>query len=263
MTKPFKIESADINRLNDIQLTQLLNELLRSEAYKFGITQRSVEVALNIRVGDGGEDGRISWNGGPEQTDYLPNRLTMFQNKATEMGAAAYADEIMAAEIKGNPRKLKPKVEEVLDQGGAYIVFTTQELNTKQKNERISAVRSKLKEQGKNYADTCEIKIYDAAQIAAWVNLFIPTVVSVQNWIGNPVERGLKTFNLWSEHEELSRLDFVTVGSRKDISVALSEKNRAAKIVPTANGLVRTWKNQNSFSIIQRKREPQMPCRIC
>ena len=95
MTKPFKVESEDINRLNDIQLTQLLKELLHAEAYKFGIAQRAVEVALNIRVGDGGEDGRISWVDGPDQTEFCPNRLTMFQNKATEMGPAAYANEIM------------------------------------------------------------------------------------------------------------------------------------------------------------------------
>jgi len=81
MTRPFKIESKDITQLNDIQLTLLLSELLHAEAYKFGIAQRTAEVALNIRVGDGGEDGRICWNNGPEYTDYLPNRLTMFPKK--------------------------------------------------------------------------------------------------------------------------------------------------------------------------------------
>lgn len=106
MTKPFKIESVDVNRLNDIQLTQLLSQLLQLEAYKFGIAQRSAEVALNIRVGDGGEDGRISWSGVPEQTDYLPNRLTMFQNKATDMGPSAYANEIMTSATRKNPSSL-------------------------------------------------------------------------------------------------------------------------------------------------------------
>lgn len=65
MTKPFKVDSSDVNKLNDIQLTQLLKELLHAEAFKFDIAQRNVEVALNIRVGDGGEDGRIQWENGP------------------------------------------------------------------------------------------------------------------------------------------------------------------------------------------------------
>ncbi|WP_345888640.1 hypothetical protein [Shewanella algae] len=170
MTKPFKVESEDVNRLTDIQLTQLLNELLQAEAYKFEIKLRAVEVALNIRVGDGGEDGRISWTEGPDQTDYIPNRLTLFQNKATEMGPTDYANEIMTTARKDYPSELKPKVAEVLDQGGAYIVFTTQELNRQQKDGRIEAIRNKLNEEGKSYAMTCIIDIYDAAQIAAWAN---------------------------------------------------------------------------------------------
>ncbi len=94
MTRPFKIESADINRLTDIQLTQLLQELLQAEAHKHGIAKRSVEAAQNIRAADGGEDGRISWEEGPDETDFIPNRLTMFQNKATDMSPGDYANEI-------------------------------------------------------------------------------------------------------------------------------------------------------------------------
>ena len=222
MLKPFKVESLDITRLNDIQLTQLLKELLHAEANKFGIEQQSVEVALNIRVGDGGEDGRISWEEGPRQTDFIPCRLTMFQNKATEMSAAAYANEIMTTARRDQPSVLKPKVEEVLGGSGAYVVFTTQELNTQQKDERISAIRQKLRSEGKSYADTCQLYIYDASQIAGWVNNFISTVVSVENWNGRPTERGLKNFKLWSENEDLSRLPYVEVDSRKSIATALS-----------------------------------------
>ena len=224
MTKPFKIESADINFLSDTQLTQLLIELLHSEAHKFGIAQSSIKVSSNIHAGDGGEDGRISWSGEPENTDYLPNRLTMFQIKATQMGPAGYANEIMSNAKSGESSELKPKVEEILDQGGAYIIFTSQNLNTKQKNDRINKIKKKLREQGKGYADTCQVEIYDAAQIAGWVNKFIPTIVSVQHWVGVPVERGLKTFKMWSKYEDLSRLPFSSVDSRKEMIATLSEK---------------------------------------
>lgn len=251
MTKPFNIESADINRLNDIQLTQLLSQLLQSEAYRFGIAQRSAEVALNIRVGDGGEDGRISWSGPPEQTDYLPNRLTMFQNKATDMVPSAYANEIMTSATRDKPSALKPKVEEVLDRGGAYIIFTTQELNSQQKDERIAAVRAKLREQKKGYADTCEIGIYDASKIAAWVNQFIPAVVSVQNWTGRPIERGLKTYSLWSEHEDLSRFPYAVVDSRKEIIEALSQKLEKPKSCFRIMGLSGLGKTRTAFELIK------------
>lgn len=250
MTQPFKVESADISLLSDIQLTQLLKELLHAEAYKFQIAQRAIEVALNIRVGDGGEDGRISWDGGPDQTDFIPNRLTMFQNKATEMAAGGYANEIMTTARTGHPSVLKPKVEEVLDQGGAYVVFTTQELNTQQKkDERIAAIRQKLSEQGKEYADTCVILIYDAAQISGWTNQFISTVVSVQHWIGRPVERGLKTYSLWSQHEDLSRLPFAAVDSRNDIVTTLIEEISEPKSCFRIMGLSGLGKTRTAFQI--------------
>lgn len=249
MTKPFKVESEDINRLNDIQLTQLLKELLDAEAYKSGIAQCAVEVALNIRAGDGGEDGRISWVDGPERTEFFPCRLTMFQNKATEMGPAAYANEIMTTARGGIPGVLKPKVEEVLAGEGAYIVFTTQELNTKQKDERIAAIRNKIREQGKAYADTCNVAIYDAAQISSWANNFISTIASVQHWVGRPMERGLKPFNMWSEDNDLSRLPFAAVDSRNDIVATLVGRVAEPKSCFRIIGLSGLGKTRTAFQV--------------
>ena len=249
MTRPFKIESKDITRLNDIQLTLLLSELLHAEAYKFGIAQRAAEVALNIRVGDGGEDGRISWCNGPESTDYIPNRLTMFQNKATKKTPAGYATEIMTEATKKCPSVVKEKVDEVLAQGGSYIFFTTQELNKKQKDERIAAIRKKLCEQGKLYADTSEICIYDASDIAGWSNNFISVVVSVQHWAGLPMERGLKTFYLWSEHEDLLRFPFVAVKSRTHIVETLGKLIAEPKSCFRIVGLSGLGKTRTAFQI--------------
>ena len=176
-----------------------------------------VDVALNINVGDGGEDGRISWNQGPESTDYLPLRLTMFQNKATSMAAGGYANEILRAPKPGVKSELKSKVEEILASNGAYIVFTTQKLNHLEKTERVTAIRKRLEELEKPYASTCTLDIYDASTIAGWVNNFISAVVSVQAWLGKPMERGLKTYRTWSEHEELESLPFFSVPSRTEL----------------------------------------------
>jgi hypothetical protein len=212
MTRPFNIEPTDVNKLNDIQLTQLLKELLHAEAFRFGLAQRSVEVALNITTSDGGEDGRISWEEGPESTDYIPNRLTLFQNKATAMGPTAYGKELLTKD-----GSLKPNVEQVLEAEGSYVVFTTQALTKSGKQKRINEMRKILNTLGKAYSNSCDIKIYDSAQIAGWANRHISSIVAIQNWIGRPAERGLKTFYLWSEHEDISRLPFIHVMSRQHI----------------------------------------------
>lgn len=250
MAKPFKVESGDINKLNDIQLTQLLKELLHAEAFRSGIAQRAVEVALNIITGDGGEDGRISWEQGPDSTDYIPNRLSLFQNKATDMGPAAYAKEVLTS-----TGLVKPIVDQVLTAGGSYIVFTTQELNSKQKQARIKQVRASLVVAGKGYANECDLHIYDASQIAGWVNLYISAVVAVQHWSGRPIERGLKTYALWSEHEDLSRLPFAPVASRNEFV----EKLKAGLSVPKAcfrmMGLSGLGKTRTAFQVFSENEE--------
>lgn len=244
MATPFKVESSDINKLSDIQLTQLLKELLHAEAFHFGIAQRAVEVALNIITGDGGEDGRISWEQGPDFTDYIPSRLTLFQNKATDMGPSAYAKEILA-----ESGEIKPIVEQVLDQGGSYVVFTTQELNTKQKQARIKKLRESLTGKGKYYAATCDLKIYDASQIASWTNNYISAVVSVQHWCGRPIERGLKTYTLWGEHEDLSRLPFAPVASRTNIIHDLKKGLLTPKSCFRVIGLSGLGKTRTAFQV--------------
>lgn len=250
MAKPFNVESGDINKLNDIQLTQLLKELLHAEAFRFGIAQRAVEVALNIITGDGGEDGRISWALGPDSTDYIPNRLSLFQNKATDMGPAAYAKEVLTAN-----GLVKPIVDQVLTDAGSYIVFTTQELNSKQKQARIKQVRTSLVGAGKEYANTCDLHIYDASQIAGWVNRYISAVVAVQHWSGRPVERGLKTYDLWSEHEDLSRLPFAPVASRSEIVETLKAGLSVPKACFRMMGLSGLGKTRTAFQVFCENKE--------
>ena len=119
MTQLFEITHKDINHLTDDQLTDLLRRLLHLEAARFGIAASGVRVSLHIDVPDGGEDGRIQWSEGPVRTDYVPNRLTMFQCKAKAMRPADCGKELRLPHSK----QLKPQVEKVLDAGGSYILL--------------------------------------------------------------------------------------------------------------------------------------------
>ncbi|WP_375738407.1 hypothetical protein [Pseudomonas boanensis] len=253
MAKPFRVESEHINRLTDVQLTQLLSILLQSEAYNSGISQDAAEVALNIRVGDGGIDGIISWNNGPNKTNYLPHRLIVFQNKATEMGPAEYAKEIMTKARSNQPSVVKPVLDKYLQDGAAYIVFTSQELNTQQKNERKTAVREQLRSQTKPYADSFLMEIYDAAQIADWVNNYIAAIVSVQHWAGTPVERGLKTYQLWEGHEDISRLPYLEAESRRSTLETLKIKIEEPRVCLRIMGLSGLGKTRTAFQIFEER----------
>lgn len=152
----------DIERLTDYQLTDLLRRLLHLEAVSVGIPGSAIAVSLKITVSDGGEDGVIQWVDGPDRTDWLPNRYTLFQCKATDMPPAACRGEI----LKKGSVQLKPQVEEVLDAGGTYILFYGRSCNSGQVKSRVAKFREAVRDAGKAYASTADILIYDANKIA-------------------------------------------------------------------------------------------------
>lgn len=246
MSTLFRVESRDITELNDLQLTKLLKLLLHLEARFSGIADRAVDVALNITVADGGEDGRIKWDAGPDKTKYLPSRFCQFQIKATYMGPADCANEIVTRD-----GLMKRMVEDALDNGAAYILFTNRELNTEQKTERIARIREKLASLGKQYADTVTIEVYDAAKIEGWANEYIPAIVTVLNWIGRPLERGLKTWNDWSQHSEYQRFPYIADEVRKEalesLKVLLNVPGKCARIV----GLSGLGKSRLAFEVFR------------
>ena len=230
MATVFEVQSQDIAELNDLNLTRLLKILLQLEAKSAGIAQRSVEVALNIRVADGGEDGRIEWINGPDSTDFLPSRLVQFQNKAKNMGPADCANEIV--DRHGN---LKRMVEQALDRGGSYILFTTQELNGQQKTDRINAIRAKLNDLGKPYSNTVIIEIYDAAKIQGWVNHYVPAITAVLNWVGRPLVNGLYIWDEWEKFDENHLFEYVSdqlrIEAIENLRDLLVQPRKCARII--------------------------------
>ena len=79
MKSLFKVTEDQIKSLNDLTLTKLLRQLLNTEAAYNRIPLSSITISLELNTPDDGEDGRIQWQDGPDQTDWLPNRLTTFQ----------------------------------------------------------------------------------------------------------------------------------------------------------------------------------------
>lgn len=232
MTKLFfEVQAEDIERLDAIYLTRLLEKLLRCEAKSCGIAQSAVEVALNITVADGGEDGRIKWEGDPDKTDFLPKRLVQFQCKTTKkMGPTAWANEIL--DSKG---KLKPMIKSVLENDGAYIMFTTQPLNEKQKEARVDAIRKKLRSLGEPFADDAEIHVYDASQIQGWTNKYVPAITTVLEWRHRPLPGGLMTWLEWEGYEYPKHFDYVEDAARKrysgDLRSTLLKSGESARII--------------------------------
>lgn len=230
MSLLLEIDADSIVLLKDYQLTELLKILLHLEADAAGIAQRSVDVGLNINVPDGGEDGRIEWEDGPENTSMLPVRLVQFQVKATDMGPKKCSKEII-----DKNGMVKPMVDNALSSGGAYIIFNSRKVNRQGKKRRIDSIREKLNELEKPYADTAIIEVYDAGTIQGWVNKYFSAVVAVSSWIKRPLIAGMQSWKEWAAMDDFFRFGFVPDEKRskaiEQLRDQLSEPRKVARLV--------------------------------
>lgn len=192
-----------ITALKDIQAARLLLKLLTLEAERNHQPLSGVSVPLNITVADGGEDARVEWQINPPILDWIPNKYTMFQMKATYMGIEDCGEEILKRE-NGNSRvTLKAKVHEVFNKSGCYILFyTKQALVKEQIDERIESIRRGITEAAEANGTTAEIRIYDSNLIANWTNTFPQAVTYVDECLGITKPIPLETWNEWADRKE-------------------------------------------------------------
>jgi hypothetical protein len=228
----------DIQLLSPLELTRLLRRLLYIEAKLAGFAASAVQASLKIDVPDGGEDGRIEWKGGPGETNWFPARLCLFQSKATALGPSACKGEMV---IEGT-KQLKPRIEEVLDSGGAYVLFYGRSCNTEQQAPRIAAIREALREAGKSYADSCAISIYDANRIAAWASQHLSAIVHVFAAAGKPLPPSLENWTSWSRFGAFARFAYVAGDATRDAAISqvrahLSKSHRNAARLVGLSGL--------------------------
>jgi len=178
-----EIEPIHINRLDPVQLTKLLHNLLKIELRNNKLSGEAF-VPYNINTGDEGDDGRIEWNGGPEETFWLKKRLCLFQNKATNLSEGNCYNELLRKPKDGEPKTLKILIADLVKKNGCYTLFTNQMYNKIEKDRRIARFREAIKDCGYANHETLVIKIYDANSISSWVNEDIGSVALVQKFNG-------------------------------------------------------------------------------
>lgn len=201
MSNIYEVNNKHIENLNDLQLTKILSKLMYIEADRNNIDKSTVNCSLKITVADGGEDGSIKWENGPDSTDWFKCRYNLFQCKATEMGPQKCKEEILERDKNGNV-KIKKMVEKVFEENGCYILFYNKSLNEKNISARIRKFREALEEAQKSYYETASIYVYDANKIAAWVNNYLSAIVEVLFYNGMILPDNLLAWDEWSKYRE-------------------------------------------------------------
>ncbi|NML17033.1 hypothetical protein [Azohydromonas caseinilytica] len=194
MPSPLQTTNDDIKLLKDSQLVELLWRLVNLELSANRIEKYDSQVPLSIYIKDGGIDGLARWTDGPDKTTMLPGRIVGFQAKATDMSEAA-----CSSEVRNKDGTLKPQVRKLVECGGAYVLFLGRDCVGQSKDPRITA----LKEAITSASEVAEgekltpgdVYIYDATDIAGWVNTYPAAVAAVFEYLGKPGAGALT----WSE----------------------------------------------------------------
>lgn len=205
-TKIFEITPEDINKLNDIQLPQLLKKLLFLETEKNEITDCTIHVSLSIKQKDGGEDGRITWDHlSKDRTEFFPGKSLLFQCKQRSDPASFSArhckKELIYTEKSTKKICVKERINTLFSEDGTYILFCNFPCSPKLITDRIEGFRKGLRLAEVSYAETCDIQVYCGEKIADWTNKFPAAVTFVCECNGRGMLLGAQTWTDWANYQ--------------------------------------------------------------
>ena len=204
-TSPWEVTGADVEKCNSQQAVELLRKLVLSECGSYGIPQSRVHISHNLTTPDGGQDGLVFWPAGAgplSGTNFFPRSYNCFQVKAGKVSPSQCQKEIL--DSKGN---IKPAIQDVIKNRGAYVLFSTKGVAGTGLREREKALAESLQAggtapvadrgDGAGFAATSrKVKFYDANIIADWINTFPPVSV----WFLKEVcKRSLGPWLSWEE----------------------------------------------------------------
>lgn len=234
----FEANANQIEYLDQSQLVDLLRRLIQAELNKNSIPLRSGTAPAQITIADGGDDARVSWSGGPNETDWLPSRFSIFQSKKGTTFPAGLKAETQDKSSQGtNAPILNEALGKAISQSGSYVIITSTPVVGTKLDRRIKAIQEGISDTGNDPSLLSSIQIYDCNRLAAWTN----THPSVALWL-NALQRnvylgGFQTFEDWGRAPEISEIEF--------------QQNDDSRFVAKGNE-IQTWKNEDN-SISQEK----------
>lgn len=217
----FEVIPDQVTRLDADGLVELLRRLIIAELKKFKIPVSSGKAPAQINIPDGGEDGRVSWRGRVNETDYLPSRFVVFQCKKSDPGPAGLKKEVFSkktAKLKDG-KELNEAISKAIECSGAYVVVTADPVVGTKMDDRVKAIKSCIEEAGEDPSLLSAIEIYDSNALSNWAN-FHPAVAL---WLNEKLKdvslNGFRHFEDWSSDRDMSEIGFqITKDARFQIS---------------------------------------------
>ena len=205
---PFEVTGEHVTVMEAPTFANLLQRLLTAESTANALPKRRIHVASNLNAPDGGEDGRIEWEGGPEETPFLPCRRIVFQLKSRTISVRKAAEEVMRGSRNDVSRSPKEQVESVLRDGGCYVVLCSRHYVHKEIQRREQSILHALRESGLSVRDS-QVEFRDADEIATWVNEH----AAVAAWALEQTQPGtvecFRSWDYWKSRSEHNRTPWI------------------------------------------------------
>ena len=234
---PFTVTIDDIKRCSEKQIVELVKRLSLFECNQYNIPQNSVHFSGNISAKDGGQDGLVEWFQGPSHTDYFPNQYNCFQMKKGPVTPIECKKEI--CDKNGN---LKPAVQNVLKNKGAYILCSTHPVSGVYLKAREEAIQAEIRDKGDN-PDLIKIKFYDANIIVDWLNSFLPLAIWFLKEICNRNKGSWISWQEWSQEDSDYRSEFMynsELKNKKDSIYKILSEPRGVAHLAGVSGVGKT-----------------------
>lgn len=234
----FDVNSDQIEQLDEQQIVDLLRRLISAELNKNSIPLRSGTAPAQITIADGGDDARVSWSGGPNETDWLPSRFTIFQSKKGTTSPAGLKAETQTKSSQGSDEpKLSEALEEAISQSGAYVIVTPTPVVGTKVDRRINAIRGGISDTGNDPSLLSSIQIYDCNRLAAWTNTHPSVALWLNSFLRDVYLGGFQTFDDWKRSPEISEIEFQQSDDTRFVAKGWE---------------IQTWQNEDA-TILQEK----------
>ena len=213
----FEVTHEQISRLDENQLVELLRRLVLSEMASNGIPLRSGAVPAQINIPDGGEDGIVHWQGAPNETDFLPSRMNIFQAKKSDPGPTGLKKETWKKNSgkDGQPAELNDALKKALENCGSYIVVTSDPVGGNKRNLRINYIKDGIKEAGHDPLVLTAIEIYDSNRLASWTNNHPSVALWLNSMMRDVHLHGFRTFEDWSKEPVITDVVLQTTDEKR------------------------------------------------
>ena len=205
---PFRITGEHITVLATPAFAELLDRLLRAEVQAKKLSPKRILVPGNVNAPDGGEDGSIEWEGGPERTDNLPRRRVAFQLKNKEVFPKDAAAEVIQGSKSDAPGRPKEQVARVIRAGGCYVVLCSRPYVHQKILSREQSIRQALRKAGLSVDDS-QVEFRGADQIAGWVNEHPPVAMWVLELTQPGTVGPFRSWTHWDRRSEHNRTPWI------------------------------------------------------